>query len=100
MLPVYSGLGLDKLHCKYFFLSFRCNLCGKGFSTNMSLKSHINVHEKGGNIQVKCELCPRVFTSRNRYEKHVKFKHPPRPEEYKCVECSKDFTTRRKLFLS
>jgi hypothetical protein len=66
----------------------------------MSLKSHINVHEKGGNIQVKCELCPRVFTSRNRYEKHVKFKHPPRPEEYKCVECSKDFTTRRKLFLS
>lgn len=77
----------------YNHIYFRCNICGKDFTWVGSLRSHIKIHEKGGNIQVKCHVCDRIFASKNRYERHMKYKHPPEPFVFACEPCEKTFTT-------
>ena len=73
--------------------SFMCNLCGKRFLTENSLKTHISTHENP--VCFQCEVCQKEFHRKDRYDNHVKIHKGIKP--FGCHICSKSFITSTKL---
>ena len=81
------------------YVLHRCNICGKRFHVPNSLRSHLQIHAKGGNNIHYCKLCNREFATDARFEKHLKFKHPAEEEDNLCSQCGKKFCSRSKNLL-
>ena len=73
--------------------SFMCNLCGKMFLTETSLKTHLSTHENP--LHFQCEVCNKEFHRKDKYENHVKIHTGIKP--FGCQICSKYFITSTKL---
>lgn len=72
----------------------RCELCGKNFSTNEGLQSHLNSHS--GHFY-QCEWCPeKRFTAQKAFKKHLRF-HADGDIKLKCPDCPKEFENKQQL---
>ena len=74
-------------HSNQNLRKFKCEVCGKGFTTCQNLKDHNNVHT--GEKPYKCELCTACFASRGTQVMHQR-RHlgvPRRNKAQKCTEC-------------
>ena len=73
VFPSARNLSLHKLsHLPESELPFRCNVCGKGITTNDKLKKHMEIHLD--ERRHKCRYCPSAFNSsstRNGHEQQV-----------------------------
>ena len=68
--------------------SFKCDLCGKEFTTSQQLTQHKRSHS--GEKPFKCELCDKGFTQSCNLTTHKRIHTGERP--YKCPMCEKGFT--------
>ena len=67
---------------------YECNKCGKCFTQNIGLKTHISaVHEK----KIHCDLCGKHFDRGCDFKVHIQIVHE-KDLEFKCDECDKNFT--------
>ena len=57
-------------HSNQNLRKFKCEVCGKGFTTCQNLKDHNNVHT--GEKPYKCELCDACFASKGTQIMHQK----------------------------
>ena len=68
-----------------------CDVCGKAFTSNATLKSHLATHE----AKKPCTVCGAVV--KQMYH-HMKQAHTPNDEKkHKCPECGKGFYQTTKL---
>lgn len=72
---------------------FLCNLCGKTYSTKMSLDVHMNIHTK--KISYDCNICSKSFTHQNYLKTHLMMHSGERP--HCCDLCGKTFVQRTHL---
>ena len=57
-----------------FGSQYRCDICGKNFATQITLKQHItNIHREQGDF--RCDLCPKVYKQYASLYKHRIQKH-------------------------
>jgi KRAB domain-containing zinc finger protein len=73
----------------------KCDLCGKGFNKNSTLKGHIRTHT--GDKPYICHLCGKGFTENSTLKGHIRIHSGDKP--YKCDLCGKGFTENKIEFL-
>ena len=49
---------------------YKCEVCGKGFSTARNLNDHINIHT--GEKPYKCKFCSACFASKGNHGSHIR----------------------------
>ena len=70
--------------------NYKCDSCGKSFTSAGYLKMHINVvHE--GHRNHKCDSCGNSFTQSGPLKNHIKTIHD-RQRNYNCDSCGKSFS--------
>ena len=79
---------------------YKCDMCGKDFSTKQHLKEHIGaVHE--GQKKYNCELCGKNFVTKpslqKLHEHQKKCVHEGKKDVTKCDLCGKDFSDKQYL---
>ena len=67
-------------------VQLECSRCNKHFSTQQSLKSHLQFHT--GQFTAYCDLCRRGFTRSGHYKEHMRSHEGLK---YNCEYCSKQF---------
>ncbi|CAH2090153.1 unnamed protein product [Euphydryas editha] len=67
---------------------FKCNYCGRGFSSKGPLKRHLMLHSK--EKPFKCTKCPKSYARRDVLVAHMD-KHND-IKKYTCEHCNKAFT--------
>ena len=71
-----------------------CNVCGKPFTKEMHLRTHIRVvHKK--QFKFNCTLCEKGFVSKPDMEGHMNTHRGIRP--YACHYCASAFSYRKHL---
>ena len=55
-------------HTPNHLKKYKCEVCGKGFSTNQKLQEHNNIHT--GAKPFKCKFCSAAFASRGTHAMH------------------------------
>ncbi|XP_078495224.1 uncharacterized protein LOC144750046 isoform X1 [Ciona intestinalis] len=85
----------SRLHTDHQGKPYRCNFCGKGFSTNFYLKQHERIHS--GQKPYKCPMCENSFKQLSHVQQHVRTHTGVRP--YKChwPGCGKAFLQQSHL---
>lgn len=71
---------------------FQCEVCGKAFSKNCSLKSHVRTHT--GETPYPCEVCGKAFSEKSNLRKHMRTHTGEIP--YSCEICAQAFSRRDK----
>lgn len=69
-----------------------CHICHKILSTNDSMKSHMDLHQKQ-RIKHKCTICCSIFLYNSDLVYHLKTTHEQR-DKNKCTECDKSYMTK------
>lgn len=70
-------------------LPYRCEKCGKEFSSSSSLWNHNNFHHGQRNLQ--CKMCDATgFYTKQDLENHVRTKHT-KERTFHCKVCDKSF---------
>lgn len=80
----YTSQGKLNRHIKVVHeqtLVFKCNLCHKTFSSNSSLKVHLDRHS--GNRSCKCPYCPYTDYQGYMINNHVQIEHPGEEKPFK-----------------
>ena len=49
---------------------YKCDVCGKGFSLNHHLQTHIRTHI--GNKPYKCDICGKGFSRNSNLQIHIR----------------------------
>ncbi|XP_065561614.1 zinc finger protein ZFP2-like isoform X2 [Artemia franciscana] len=72
---------------------YKCELCGKGFTQNNYLKSHMKFHTK--EKQFQCEICKNFFSRKSNLTTHLRTHTGEKP--YVCEICGKRFSQTHNL---
>lgn len=81
---------------------FKCNRCGKGFTTAGNLKRHIlNIHVEPNTSRAEqdlkyCQYCHKKYSRQDYLTQHIKSVHE-RANKYTCDQCGKTFTQKGSL---
>lgn len=70
---------------------FKCDYCGKCFSTNYSLSCHTRIHTKEAPYHCPIEGCSKKFKINGDLAKHIRSHTGERP--FVCEICNRGFTT-------
>lgn len=68
--------------------SFICEICGKGYKEACSFRIHLRVHDKK---TLKCPLCPKMFSHEGDRNRHMKRVHHKKRKDSQCTLCGKLF---------
>ncbi|WAR23915.1 ZN254-like protein [Mya arenaria] len=72
---------------------YTCDMCGKGFSRNHNLMTHMWIHNQ--EKQHTCQICAKTFTYFSNLQVHLRVHRNERP--YICKQCDKGFLTSSDL---
>lgn len=67
---------------------FKCDVCGKSYSTKAVLRKHKKIH--GKEVEFRCNICSRGFKNNDELERHNKLHLGVRP--YSCLLCTNSFS--------
>lgn len=70
------------------YKSFKCNVCGKDFTTSQRLEIHRIIHS--GEKPFKCDICDKAFNNKSNSYRHFKNNHTDK-KPFKCDVCEKRF---------
>ena len=70
-----------------------CEICGKIFNSQLTLKTHYKTHQDNGAL---CIMCGVSFNSNQSLKRHMDVEHG---EGYSCPDCGKKFTVKSRLAL-
>lgn len=68
-------------------VSFICNICGKEYKLNSSLRRHHRIHHEEPSSSIKCIPCNRYFSDQSSYQHHL-LEHSKTEEGETNVNCT------------
>ncbi|KAF5277010.1 hypothetical protein FQR65_LT16089 [Abscondita terminalis] len=94
---IFSNLRLFRIHKRMHYpqnKAWKCDMCGKKYSSRNLLDEHINVHT--GLRPYICATCGKDFASKYTFKAHEKT-HEVRPRPFQCQHCNKSFLSQQNL---
>ena len=84
-----------RVHSKtYLEAKSMCNICGKEFRSNVSLKSHVDIIHNGRR-DYPCDRCGKLFTRYNTLKTHRKIHDDIK--QFECIFCNSSYREKRNL---
>ncbi|XP_055918814.1 myoneurin [Eupeodes corollae] len=82
-------------HKKTLHSSFDCELCGRKFKMQSSLKTHM---EKHTSLKIlNCEPCNMHFPNKTERRRHMQEVHKDTVAQFSCEKCKRAFTSETRL---
>lgn len=98
--PICGMLSTSKWYIKCHIASvherfkpFPCSHCDKTYSSQISLKEHVNIFHNDNQQKLKCETCAKYFIRKAHLLKHKRLEHK-QEVLLKCRQCPMKFTKK------